>query len=140
MNADEFRDYILGFIFFKYLSERMNIYANSVLVEDGIDFKDIDEDTEEGKAYLEAVSDATLDAEYGVRAVVGVCSERPILLKNSVFGKIGEIFVRTAPPTFRSEGFGQIGLLPLMWQLTAPHRRSHLTFRYRGFFPKNHNI
>jgi type I restriction enzyme M protein len=23
MNADEFRDYILGFIFYKYLSERM---------------------------------------------------------------------------------------------------------------------
>jgi type I restriction enzyme M protein len=62
MNADEFRDYILGFIFFKYLSERMHLYANSVLVGDGIDFKDIDENTEEGKAYLDAVSDATLDA------------------------------------------------------------------------------
>src|SRR3989338_4696849 len=24
MNADEFRDYILGFIFYKYLSEKMN--------------------------------------------------------------------------------------------------------------------
>lgn len=62
MNADEFRDYILGFIFYKYLSERMHIYANSVLVADGIDFKNIDETTEDGKAYLEAVSDATLDA------------------------------------------------------------------------------
>ncbi len=62
MNADEFRDYILGFIFYKYLSERMHIYANSVLIEDRIDFKDIDEMTEEGQAYLEAVSDATLDA------------------------------------------------------------------------------
>lgn len=26
MSADEFRDYILGFIFYKYLSERMDIY------------------------------------------------------------------------------------------------------------------
>ena len=26
MDADEFRDYILGFIFFRYLSERMHIY------------------------------------------------------------------------------------------------------------------
>ena len=26
MNADEFRDYILGFIFYKYLSEKMHIY------------------------------------------------------------------------------------------------------------------
>jgi len=62
MNADEFRDYILGFIFYKYLSERMHLYANSVLTADGIDFKDIDEATEDGQAYLEAVSDATLDA------------------------------------------------------------------------------
>ncbi|MEP2920938.1 MAG: type I restriction-modification system subunit M [Sulfitobacter sp.] len=62
MNADEFRDYILGFIFYKYLSERMHLYANSVLVADGIDFKDIVETTEDGQAYLEAVSDATLDA------------------------------------------------------------------------------
>jgi type I restriction enzyme M protein len=62
MNADEFRDYILGFIFYKYLSERMHLYANSVLTADGIDFKDIDEATDDGKAYLEAVSNATLDA------------------------------------------------------------------------------
>ena len=26
MNADEFRDYILGFIFYKYLPEKMEIY------------------------------------------------------------------------------------------------------------------
>ncbi len=30
MNADEFRDYILGFIFYKYLSEKMDIYANTI--------------------------------------------------------------------------------------------------------------
>ena len=36
MNADEFRDYILGFIFYKYLSERMNLYADSILEADGI--------------------------------------------------------------------------------------------------------
>jgi type I restriction enzyme M protein len=28
MGADEFRDYILGFIFYKYLSERMNLFAD----------------------------------------------------------------------------------------------------------------
>ncbi|MFT6568278.1 MAG: type I restriction enzyme M protein [Parvibaculaceae bacterium] len=61
MNADEFRDYILGFIFYKYLSERLYIYANSILTEDGIDFADIDETTDEGKAYLEAVSDAAIE-------------------------------------------------------------------------------
>jgi type I restriction enzyme M protein len=31
MDADEFRDYILGFIFFKYLSEKQYIYANEQL-------------------------------------------------------------------------------------------------------------
>ncbi len=31
MDADEFRDYILGFIFFKYLSEKQYIFANNLL-------------------------------------------------------------------------------------------------------------
>ncbi|MDH5609386.1 MAG: type I restriction-modification system subunit M, partial [Cyclobacteriaceae bacterium] len=31
MDADEFRDYILGFIFFKYLSEKQHLYANLLL-------------------------------------------------------------------------------------------------------------
>jgi len=31
MNADEFRDYILGFIFYKYLSEKQALYANKLL-------------------------------------------------------------------------------------------------------------
>jgi type I restriction enzyme M protein len=41
MNADEFRDYILGFIFYKYLSEKMDIYANSILKADKIKYKEI---------------------------------------------------------------------------------------------------
>lgn len=60
MNADEFRDYILGFIFYKYLSERMNIYANSILEADGIKYQDIDENTDEGKEYLEAIKEESL--------------------------------------------------------------------------------
>jgi type I restriction enzyme M protein len=31
MSADQYRDYILGFIFFKYLSEKQYIYANDLL-------------------------------------------------------------------------------------------------------------
>ena len=31
MNADEFRDYILGFIFYKHLAEKMEIFANEIL-------------------------------------------------------------------------------------------------------------
>lgn len=55
MNADEFRDYILGFIFYKYLSEKMHIYANKILEQDNIEYLDLDESTEDGKEYLEAV-------------------------------------------------------------------------------------
>jgi type I restriction enzyme M protein len=62
MNADEFRDYILGFIFFKYLSERMHLYANDVLKQDGIDYLSVNEATKDGMAMIDAVSDASLDA------------------------------------------------------------------------------
>jgi type I restriction enzyme M protein len=41
MNADEFRDYILGFIFYKYLSEKMEIFANEILKQDKIKFSEI---------------------------------------------------------------------------------------------------
>ena len=62
MNADQFRDYILGFIFFKYLSERLEIYADSILEGDGIKFKDIEETTPEGLEILEAVKEDALNA------------------------------------------------------------------------------
>ncbi len=61
MNADEFRDYILGFIFYKYLSEKMEIYADSILKEDKITFKSIHENTPEGKEYCEAIRDHALE-------------------------------------------------------------------------------
>ena len=32
MDADEFRDYILGFIFYKYLSEKTHIYTGLALL------------------------------------------------------------------------------------------------------------
>jgi len=31
MNADEYKNYILGFIFYKYLSEKQEIYINEEL-------------------------------------------------------------------------------------------------------------
>lgn len=60
MNADEFRDYILGFIFYKYLSEKMETYADSILEEDGITYQDVDESSPEGKKYLEAIKEESL--------------------------------------------------------------------------------
>ena len=61
MNADEFRDYILGFIFYKYLAEKMEIYANSILKEDQIQFRDIKEDTPKGLEYIEAIREEALE-------------------------------------------------------------------------------
>ena len=61
MNADEFRDYILGFIFYKYLAEKMEIFANSILKEDKIQFREIKEDTAEGSAYIDAIREEALE-------------------------------------------------------------------------------
>ena len=36
MGADEFRDYILGFIFYKYLSEKQHLYANKLLETESV--------------------------------------------------------------------------------------------------------
>ena len=38
MGADEFRDYILGFIFYKYLSDKFIRFANNILAEEGEGF------------------------------------------------------------------------------------------------------
>ena len=61
MDADEFRDYILGFIFYKYLSERMHTYADAILKEDGIKYVDIVETDENGSAYIEAIREESLE-------------------------------------------------------------------------------
>ncbi len=36
ISADDYRDYILGFIFYKYLSERQCLYANGLLETEGV--------------------------------------------------------------------------------------------------------
>lgn len=59
MDADEFRDYILGFIFYKYLSEKLELYANKELLEakDGVYADIADTDFE----VIDGVKDAALD-------------------------------------------------------------------------------
>jgi len=61
MSADDFRDYILGFIFFKYLSEKMEIYADEILHPDGITYDAIKPSTKDRKAYLKAVSELSVE-------------------------------------------------------------------------------
>lgn len=50
MSADEFRDYILGFIFYKYLSEKIQLKANFLMSEWWLDLKyenlDLEKDLE----------------------------------------------------------------------------------------------
>ena len=61
MDADEFRDYILGFIFYKYLSEKIEDFANELLEEDGIKYTTIDESTEDGKELLDGIKEDCIE-------------------------------------------------------------------------------
>src|SRR3989344_1117955 len=61
MNADEYKNYILGFIFYKYLSEKLERYVNGkLLIREKITFSEIKEDTKDGKKYLEHIKTACL--------------------------------------------------------------------------------
>ena len=60
MHADEFRDYMLGFIFYKYLSEKIQRFANTILEEDGLQFSSLDENNSDDREIIEAVKEATV--------------------------------------------------------------------------------
>lgn len=60
MDADDFRDYILGFIFYKYLSRKMELYANVILKPDGLAYDTVETHTE-AEALLEAIRFEALD-------------------------------------------------------------------------------
>ncbi|OUR90923.1 type I restriction-modification system subunit M [Flavobacteriales bacterium 34_180_T64] len=60
MDADDFRDYILGFIFYKYLSKKMELYANEILAPDNLTFDKV-EGHEQEVALMDAIRDAALD-------------------------------------------------------------------------------
>ena len=57
MNADEFRDYILGFVFYKYLSEKQHLYANKLLETEPVnDYLDVTDEED-----IEAIREESLD-------------------------------------------------------------------------------
>lgn len=95
MNADEFRDYCLGFIFYKYLSERLHRYANQILAQDGINFSDIDETTPDSTAILKAVKEEAV-AELGYFL-------RPAELFHSLAARAA-----TTPPEFILDDLTQV--------------------------------
>ncbi|MHA3053437.1 type I restriction-modification system subunit M [Acinetobacter sp. ANC 4640] len=61
MGADEFRDYILGFIFFKYLSEKAVNFANELLDGENITFLELDESNAEHTPYIEEIKKNAID-------------------------------------------------------------------------------
>ena len=62
MDADEFRDYILGFIFYKYLSEKIENFANDLLKGDGITFLELDcSNNEEHKEICDAIKEDSIE-------------------------------------------------------------------------------
>ncbi|MEY3444371.1 MAG: hypothetical protein RLZZ519_2652, partial [Bacteroidota bacterium] len=60
MDADDFRDYILGFIFYKYLSEKMHVYADAILQPDGLTYSEI-EAHPQAEEFLAAIKEEALD-------------------------------------------------------------------------------
>ena len=57
MGADKFRDYILGFIFYKYLSEKQHIYANKLLETEEIkDYRNVTDEDD-----ISAIRDESLE-------------------------------------------------------------------------------
>lgn len=62
MDADEFRDYILGFIFYKYLSEKMVDYANTILKNDSITYTQLVGEVADKDRYLKAIHDEAIDS------------------------------------------------------------------------------
>lgn len=61
MSADDFRDYILGFIFYKYLSEKMNNYANQILKTDNLLFEEMDEKNPEQAPYFNEIKKSSIN-------------------------------------------------------------------------------
>ncbi len=62
MHADEFRDYCLGFIFYKYLSEQFANYADHILKQDGLTYSSLDIHSPDYADILEAVKSDAIEA------------------------------------------------------------------------------
>lgn len=61
MNADEFKDYILGFIFYKYLAEKIEIFANEILKQYKIKFREINSKMPNSEIFIDAVQEEALE-------------------------------------------------------------------------------
>ncbi len=115
MDADDFRDYILGFIFYKYLSTKMDLYANEILKPDGLTFQEIEGHKLEAE-YMEAVKDDALEklgfflkpaelfSELAKRGNAGG-------INNFILGDLAKVLTNIEQSTMGSEseeGFGNL--------------------------------
>jgi len=65
MNADEYKNYILGFIFYKYLSEKQEIYVNEELglVEEvGVDYLNLNKNIENYDELIKEIEEASFES------------------------------------------------------------------------------
>ena len=60
MDADDFRNYIPGFIFYKYLNRKMDLYANKILKPDKLTFQELKGHPAE-EDFLDAIKGEALD-------------------------------------------------------------------------------
>jgi len=58
MNADEYKNYVLGFIFLKYLSEKQEIYADNLLKQDNLKYINLNGKAED---YISLVKHESLE-------------------------------------------------------------------------------
>jgi len=107
MGADEFRDYILGFIFYKYLSEKTLVYANSLLLSEGKDYKSLNSDLND--PYIKAIKTEALSSlgyfllpDQLFSSVVEQIKSRDAF----IIDKLPEIFNSIEQSTSSEEDFG----------------------------------
>jgi type I restriction enzyme M protein len=75
MGADEFRDYILGFIFYKYLSEKAISFANELLKDEGLAEKyyQLDENNPDHAELIDGIKENSVE-EVGYALAPNNCS------------------------------------------------------------------
>lgn len=64
MSASDFMYFTLGFIFYKYLSEKIEKYANSALEDDEVTFKELWDMTDADAAELQEEVKKTVSGKY----------------------------------------------------------------------------
>lgn len=95
MDANEYKNYILGFIFYKYLSEKIEKYLDKELEEDGIKFKEAYEDEDYAQLLEEeAVTNLGyfLEPKYLFSTIVAMATKEEFILEDleKALNKIGE--------------------------------------------------